>query len=92
MKVYLALDSFRCLYPINFQSTTVSLRIFFFGQELVPGVASVWLLTLVIIVNGGESPARFETREYSSYKQCMSAAKVSERKVGVIGYCDRIKE
>ena len=52
----------------------------------------MWLLTLVIIVNGGESPARFETREYSSYKKCMSAAKVSERKVGVIGYCDRIKE
>ena len=52
----------------------------------------MWLLTLVIIVNGGESPARFETREYSSYKQCMSAAKVSERKISVIGYCDRIKE
>jgi hypothetical protein len=51
----------------------------------------MWLLTLVIIVNGGESPARFETREYSSYKQCMSVAKVSERKIGVFGYCDKIK-
>ena len=92
MKVYLALDSFRYVHPINILSSTESLRIFFFGQELATGVAFVWLLTLVIIVNGGESPARFETREYSSYKQCISAAKVSERKIGVIGYCDRIKE
>jgi hypothetical protein len=58
---------------------------------MAPGVDSMWLLTLVIIVNGGESPARFETREYSSYKQCMSVAKVSERKIGVFGYCDKIK-
>ena len=25
-------------------------------------------------------------------KECISAAKVSERKIGVFGYCDRIKE
>jgi len=92
MKVYLALDSFRCLYPIKILSSTESLYKFFFGQKMASGVASMWLLTLVIIVNGGESPARFETREYSSYKQCMSVAKVSERKVGVLGYCDRIKK
>jgi len=38
MKVYLALDSFRCLYPIKILSTTVSLYKFFFGQELATGV------------------------------------------------------
>jgi len=51
----------------------------------------VWILTIVILVNGGENPTKFETRMYSTEKQCLAAAKVVERRVGIFGYCDRIK-
>jgi hypothetical protein len=50
----------------------------------------MWLLTIVILVNGGESPAKFELRMYSTEKQCLAAAKVVERSVGKFGYCDRM--
>jgi len=44
MKVYLALDSFRCSHPIKILFTTESIKEFFFGQELVIGVGYEKLL------------------------------------------------
>ena len=52
----------------------------------------MWLLTIVILINGGEKPTKFETRTYSTEKQCLAAAKAAERTVGKFGYCDRIKK
>ena len=49
----------------------------------------MWLLTIVIIVNGGEKPTKFETRTYKTQKECVSAIKRVER-INVYAYCDRI--
>ena len=51
----------------------------------------MWLLTIVILVNGGEKPTKFETRTYETQKQCEKAIKRVER-VDVYGYCDRMKK
>ena len=51
----------------------------------------MWLLTVVIIVNGGEKPTKFETRTYETQKECVMAIKRSER-LGVFAYCDRMKK
>lgn len=50
-----------------------------------------WLLTIVTIVNGGEKPAKFETRTYETQKECVAAIKKTER-LGVFAYCDRVTE
>ena len=49
----------------------------------------MWLLTIVIIVNGGEKPTKFETRTYEIQKECVSTIKRTER-LGVFAYCDRM--
>ena len=51
----------------------------------------MWLLTIVIIVNGGEKPTKFETRTYETQKQCEKAIKRVER-VDIYAYCDRMTE
>jgi hypothetical protein len=48
----------------------------------------MWTLTLVILVNGGASPARFETREYATRAECSRAARAAERRADTYGYCD----
>lgn len=51
----------------------------------------MWILTIVLLINGGESPTKFETRKYKTYSECLAAAKIAERRVGTFGYCDKEK-
>lgn len=50
----------------------------------------MWLLTFVILVDGGSSPTKFETAVFQTEKQCIIEMnrKSSETK---IGYCERLK-
>jgi hypothetical protein len=51
----------------------------------------MWLLTIVILVNRGEAPSKFETRTYETQKECVNAIKRVER-IDVYAYCDRMTE
>ena len=46
----------------------------------------MWELVLVILINGGSSPSKFETRWFRTEGQCVAAARLREN-ANVYGYC-----
>jgi len=46
----------------------------------------MWELVLVILINGGSSPTKFETSWYKTQEQCLAAARKRENN-SVYGYC-----
>lgn len=46
----------------------------------------MWILTLVILVNGGTSPTKFETSTFTTKQQCQVAADKRETD-STYGYC-----
>ena len=46
----------------------------------------MWILLLVVLVNGGVSPARFETHTYTTEQQCITAEHQFQND-HVYGYC-----
>lgn len=46
----------------------------------------MWILTLVIVVNGGASPAKFETLAFTTEQQCTVVAHKRENDF-TYGYC-----
>jgi hypothetical protein len=50
----------------------------------------MWLLTFVILVNGGASPSRFETAVFQTEKQCIIGIHRRESETR-FGYCERLK-
>jgi len=46
----------------------------------------MWILTLVILVNGGSSPSKFETQSFSTEQQCIIVAHKRENDF-TYGYC-----
>jgi hypothetical protein len=46
----------------------------------------MWILTLVILVNGGTSPTKFETSTFTTKQQCEIAADKRETD-STYGYC-----
>jgi hypothetical protein len=47
----------------------------------------MWLLTLIILVNGGESPSKIETYVFTTEARCIAAQHRMETETK-IGYCD----
>ena len=47
----------------------------------------MWALLIITIINGGESPAKFETVNYPTLQTCMQARTLVERKPAAHGYC-----
>jgi len=47
----------------------------------------MWVLLVITIINGGESPAKFESKEYPTLEACMHARAEAERKPANFGYC-----
>jgi hypothetical protein len=47
----------------------------------------MWALLIITIINGGESPAQFETVNYPTLQACMQARAEAERRPGHFGYC-----
>ena len=47
----------------------------------------MWALLIITIINGGESPAKFETVNYPTLQACMQARAEAERKPAAHGYC-----
>jgi hypothetical protein len=47
----------------------------------------MWALLIITIINGGESPAKFETVNYPTLQACMQARTEAERNPTVHGYC-----
>ena len=47
----------------------------------------MWALLIITIINGGESPAKFETVNYPTLEACMRARAEAERKPAAHGYC-----
>ena len=47
----------------------------------------MWALLIITIINGGESPAKFETVNYPTLTACMQARTLAERNPVAHGYC-----
>ena len=47
----------------------------------------MWVLLVITIIYGGESPAQFEKKEYASLESCVQARIVIERNPVAHGYC-----
>ena len=47
----------------------------------------MWVLLVITIINGGESPAKFESKEYPTLEACMHARTLAERNPAAHGYC-----
>lgn len=48
----------------------------------------MWTLTLIILINGGASPSKFEERTFATEAQCLAAAHKREND-HTYGYCSR---
>ena len=47
----------------------------------------MWVLLVITIINGGESPAKFESKEYPTLEACIHARIQVERNPTAHGYC-----
>lgn len=47
----------------------------------------MWVLLVITIINGGESPGKFETMNYPTLESCVQARIVIERNPVAHGYC-----
>ena len=47
----------------------------------------MWALLIITIINGGESPAKFETVNYPTLEACIHARILVERNPVAHGYC-----
>ena len=47
----------------------------------------MWVLLVITLVNGGESPSKFETTKFSTLEACMHARAAAERNPKTYGYC-----
>ena len=47
----------------------------------------MWILLVITVINGGESPSRFETAKYATQTQCQQAQRRAERNPASFGYC-----
>lgn len=47
----------------------------------------MWVLLVITLVNGGESPSKFETKTFPTLEACIHARTAVERNPAVHGYC-----
>jgi hypothetical protein len=47
----------------------------------------MWVLLVITVINSGEAPAKFESKEYPTLEACIHARNVAERNPAAHGYC-----
>lgn len=47
----------------------------------------MWVLLVITLVNGGESPSKFETVKFATLEECVRARTKVERNPAAHGYC-----
>jgi hypothetical protein len=47
----------------------------------------MWVLIIIMVVNGGESPSNVETKTFPTLEACIHARTIVERNPRAHGYC-----